>query len=89
MIKDINWTLDIDKKDIIEFFKTNKDMFQNAGGDIETFISKIKLTHSKRVFTLDTTLKFKINNQDIENALNMLKKYKLKNEEKKFLDYYI
>ena len=69
---------------------TNKDYFKNAGGDCETFISKIKLVHSKRVFTLDKSLKFKINIHDIKEALEMIKKYKLDIvEDKKFLDYYI
>jgi SpoVK/Ycf46/Vps4 family AAA+-type ATPase len=89
MITDIKWELNVEKKDIIDFFKTNKEYFKNAGGDCETFISKIKMAHSKRVFTLDKTLKFKINITDITEALNMIKKYKLNTEEKKFLDYYI
>ena len=90
MISNIKWELNVEKKDMIEFFKTNKDYFKNAGGDCETFISKIKLVHSKRVFTLDKSLKFKINIHDIKEALEMIKKYKLDIvEDKKFLDYYI
>lgn len=90
MVKDIKWELDIEKKDLIEFFKTNKEFFKNAGGDIETFISKIKMVHSKRVFSLDKSLKFKINNEDIKEALIIVKKYKLNpEEEKRNLSYYI
>ena len=89
MINDIKWELNVEKKEIVEFFKTNKEYFKNAGGDCETFISKIKMVHSKRVFILDNSLKFKINIDDITEGLNMIKKYKLPTEEKKFLDYYI
>ena len=76
-----------EKKDLVEFFKTNKEYFKNAGGDCETFISKIKMVHSKRVFTLDKSFKFKININDVTEALNIIKKYKM-NTEKIFLDYY-
>ena len=49
MIKDINWKI----KDIEEdFFKKNYCYFNNFGGDIETFIFKCKIEHSKRVFCL-------------------------------------
>jgi SpoVK/Ycf46/Vps4 family AAA+-type ATPase len=87
MIADIKWELNIEKKDLVEFFKTNKEYFKNAGGDCETFISKIKMVHSKRVFTLDKSFKFKININDVTEALNIIKKYKV-NTEKTFLDYY-
>ena len=88
IVADIKWELNIDKQNMINFFSTNKDFFKNAGGDIETFISKIKLVHSKRVFTLDKSHKFKITFEDIKEALILLKRYTLVKEDKRFLDYY-
>ena len=88
IVGDIKWELNVDKQEMIKFFSTNKDFFKNAGGDIEKFISKIKLVHSKRVFTLDKSFKFKITIEDINEALNLLKKFRLAKEEKRFLDYY-
>lgn len=80
MIKDIQWTLDevVEKNFIVSFFKDNKEYFKNNGGDIETFLSKIKMAHSIRVFCLDKKFKFIINKEDITNALKMLKKIKKK-----------
>lgn len=88
LVADTKWELNIDRKIMVKFFEDNKPYFKNAGGDIETFISKIKLVHSKRVFTLDKTFKFIITDEDIKEGLKLLKKYKLVKEEKKFLDYY-
>lgn len=88
IVADIKWDLNIDKQYIVNFFSTNKEFFKNAGGDIETFISKIKLVHSKRVFTLDKSHKFKITFEDIKEALILLKRYTLVKEDKRFLDYY-
>ena len=89
MVDNIHWDLDIEKKDITIFFENNKELFKSSGGDIETFISKIKMVHSKRIFNQDKNLKFKINIEDINNALAILKKYKLQKEKKITYDYYI
>lgn len=88
LVADTKWELNVDRKIIVKFFEENKQYFKNAGGDIETFISKIKLVHSKRVFTMDKTFRFIIIDEDIKEALNLIKKYKLVKDEKRFLDYY-
>ena len=88
LVADTKWELNIDRKTMVKFFEDNKNYFKNAGGDIETFISKIKLVHSKRVFTMDKSFKFIITDEDIKEGLNLIKKYKLVKEEKRFLDYY-
>jgi hypothetical protein len=83
MIKDCKWFIDesVDKKYLNDFFKNNKDLFKNAGGDIETFISKCKMIHSKRVFGLDKKLKFILSKEDIKNTLELLKMHKLDKKE--------
>ena len=91
MINQIKWKINesVEKKFIVEFFKNNKDFFKNFGGDIETFISKIKMVHSKRIFCLDKENKFIINKEDINTAIIMMKKSKLYNQEnKKTYDMY-
>jgi hypothetical protein len=37
---------------------------------------------------MDKSCKFIITDEDIKEGLNMIKKYKLVKEEKRFLDYY-
>ena len=84
MIKDSKWQLDInvDKNYLTEFFKENKECFKNTGGDIETFLSKCKLVHSKRVFSLDKEFKFIFTKEDIDETIKMVRQYKLNKEEK-------
>ena len=78
MVKEIEWHINVDKKGIIDIIKTNINLFENAGGDVETFISKCKIVHAKRVFSLDQELMFVLTTEDLINSIKMIKKYKLK-----------
>ena len=80
LIRQTTWTLheEIDKNYLNNFFQNKKEFFKNAGGDIETFITKVKMTHSKRVFSMDKQFKFIINKEDINNALKIIEKYSIK-----------
>jgi hypothetical protein len=80
LLKETKWTLhnDVEKKHLINFFKDNKDFFKNFGGDIETFITKTKMVHSKRVFCLDKEHKFILTLEDLMNGLEMVKKFRIK-----------
>lgn len=69
MIKDIKWNYSDDEKELTTFFEKNKDNFKNFGRDIETFITKCKLYHSKRVFGKNPELKGKLNKNDLEKAI--------------------
>jgi len=90
MIKETKWNLheDINKQFLNTIFKENKDLFKHMGGSIETFITKIKLQHSKRVFGLDKKEKFNITKEDVMNGLEMVKKHTQKEVKIKY-DYYI
>jgi SpoVK/Ycf46/Vps4 family AAA+-type ATPase len=85
LMTEINWTLhkNVDTNFLINFFRTEKEYFKNFGGDIETFITKIKMFHSKRVFILDKEHKFIITKDDVNGGLEMVKKYRLNKEQKK------
>ena len=91
MISEINWKIDteIDDKYLDNFFNENKDHFKNFGGSIETFISKCKMIHAKRVFTLDKEFKFILNKEDFKNSLEMIKKNNFIKERKPVYDYFI
>ena len=69
-IKDINWTYE---KDFINenWFENNKEYFKSFGRDIETFLSKIKVAHSRRVFCLDKSKKTIITKNDIEEGFKI------------------
>jgi stage V sporulation protein K len=76
MIDGMKWELGVDV-DITKLIENNKDMFKSAGGDIETFLSKTKMVHARRVFNLDKKDKFILIQKDFENGIEIMKKYKL------------
>ena len=72
MINDIEWSIDKTDKEInSQWFNKNKEHFLYYGRDIETFIAKIKIAHSKRVFGKDISLKRKITKDDLDNGLQL------------------
>jgi len=77
MICEMKWQLhvEIDNPYLIKFFEDNKNLFEHTGGSIETFISKLKMAHSKRVFCLEKEVKFILTSEDIKNGLEMSKKH--------------
>lgn len=82
MTKDMNWTVNAEEKDIINIFDKHKELFKHAGGDIETYISKCKMVHAKRVFSLSNDLKFILTKEDLKEALKFVKKNENKEESK-------
>jgi replication-associated recombination protein RarA len=76
MIKDMNWITYIEESELIVLFDKNKEHFKYYGGDIETFLTKCKMCHSKRVFCLDSSVKYILTKEDLESAINMILKAK-------------
>lgn len=72
-VKDSRWECAIPKDEITLFIQQNKEYFKNAGGDIENLLSKCKIAHSHRVFTLSADAKFRITKEDILEGLRMMK----------------
>lgn len=68
-IRDNNWNYDesIDK----EWFTKHYDYFKYFGRDIETLFSKVKISHSRRVFCKDKILKKTITQKDLENGFEL------------------
>lgn len=89
MISKMKWGFhsEVDKEFLVERFNENQEYFSNSGGDIENFITKIKMIHSKRVFSLPRDNKFLINKEDIIEAIKIVKKYKLNKNDIKYEMY--
>jgi len=74
MVEEIKWDIAFENKDMEVIIKENKELFKNAGGDIETFITKCKMMHSRRVFSLGKEHKFILTKEDLQSTLEYLKK---------------
>ena len=49
--------------------------FTYYGRDIETFLSKTKIAHGRRIFTLNDDVKSIITKEDLENGLKLFIKH--------------
>ena len=80
MISDMKWKTCLDKNEIRDILKDDIKFFKHSGGDIEIFLSKCKMIHATRVFTLDKEHKFILTKDDFINTLVIFKKSKLKTD---------
>jgi len=76
MVKEAKWETSLDQEDVAKVLKENIKYFPNAGGDIETFISKCKMVHARRIIGLDKLHKFVLTYEDINNGIDLVKKHK-------------
>jgi len=88
MIHESNWEISVDTTFLKNMIIKEKDLFKDAGGSCENLFSKIKLAHSKRIFGKSSNLKFKISEEDINDAIEMMKKYNSDKKPKVNYDYY-
>jgi len=70
-VKDINWKLS--DKVTERWFENKKDEFKYYGRDIETFLSKAKICHSRRVFCLSQDKKTILTKRDLDKAFELFK----------------
>lgn len=72
-VKDDGWRMDVTENILLDFFKNNYNSFPYFGRDIEHLFSKIKITHSRRVFGLDDNKKTIITEDDIISGFTLYK----------------
>lgn len=77
LMDDYKWDLNTDEKKLEKFFEENRNVFEFNGGDLETLIQCSKISHSRRVFTLDKDDKKKLTLDDLEGGLKSM----MENEE--------
>jgi replication-associated recombination protein RarA len=73
MTKKISWGTCLCEGDLSDIFRDNADMFKNAGGDIETYLTKCKISHSIRIMGLDEDHKFILTKEDLDKGLGLMK----------------
>jgi len=76
MVKEANWETSMNQEEVAKVLKSNKKYFKHAGGDVETFLSKCKMVHAKRIIGLDKVHKFVLTSEDIDNGIKLVKKHK-------------
>ncbi len=81
MIEEIKWEINMSTEELAEFIKENKKYFKNFGGDIETFLSKCKMAHARRVFSLDERHRFVLLAEDLQQAKALLEQNQLDGDE--------
>jgi len=63
-----NWELLIPNDVLMKWFKINYKIFRNYGRDMEQLFSYIKMSHGRRVYGKDPSLRKQINVQDLERG---------------------
>lgn len=82
-INNIKWSYKDNCIDI-KWFEKNMDYFKYYGRDIEIFLTKIKIAHSRRVFCLNNSEKTIITKKDIEEGFKLyLANNEVKNRKEK------
>jgi len=77
LLVDYKWDLNTDEKKLEKFFEENRKIFEFNGGDLETLIQCSKISHSRRVFTMDEENKKKLTIDDLNGGLKSM----MENEE--------
>uniref|UniRef100_A0A6C0EQV5 AAA+ ATPase domain-containing protein n=1 Tax=viral metagenome TaxID=1070528 RepID=A0A6C0EQV5_9ZZZZ len=70
-VNEIEWKLQEDSQIVINWFNKNIDYFKFFGRDVETFLAKTKIAHSRRVFYKPENDKKKITLDDLEKGFKM------------------
>lgn len=82
-IDESGWQLNIDKTNLLEFFKKHNNKLQYFGGDIDTLIMNCKTCHSRRIFGRSENLRKIVTYVDIECGFNKLLDHKDKDNKEK------
>ena len=72
-VKQYKYEICVDNEKLEKFFKENKDIFINQGGDIERLFNEIKYNQCLRIFK-ENVKNVDIKLEDIENSVNIFKK---------------
>jgi len=80
-IESEKWSIDIENKKLLNFFKEKYKDFTSFGGDMEILLFSTKIAHSLRIFGRDPKLRKKINLDDLKKGFDIFKETrKQKNE---------
>jgi len=82
MVHDSRWNMNMATNEMADWFEDNKNEFKFFGRDMETLLSKVKISHAHRVFGKRNYLKRNINKQDLTDGLSRFKSNKNESSKK-------
>ena len=82
-IKDGGWFISENSEIDVKWFEKHKKHFKFYGRDIETLFAKTKISHSRRVFCLDESVKKYITIKDLDKGFEIYMKNEDSNEKEK------
>ncbi len=77
-VKEINWKINNSLDE--NFFKKHIKYFKHYGRDVELFLSKCKIAHARRVFSLPDDEKTIISKEDLDEGLKLFIKHGIQYE---------
>ena len=80
-LHEIKWKINIPISQMDKEIKTNISLFKYMGGDIEKFVTILKMKHSIRVFSLDEKHRKIINQEDFNASIEEFKKNSIKTKD--------
>jgi Cdc6-like AAA superfamily ATPase len=88
-IKQNKWTLDesVTKQVLIKMIDESKEMFENFGGDIESWLLHVKIEHGVRIFGKHPKYRRCINESDLVKGLEQFKTAKENKHQKEKLEH--
>ena len=76
MTHDSRWNMLMSGGETTAWFEDHKDEFKFFGRDMETLLSKVKISHAHRVFGKKSYMKRNITQQDLSDGLARFKSNK-------------
>ena len=71
------------------WFENKYNNFKNFGRDMEILLFYVKISHSRRIYGKDLSLRKKICEEDLENGYKMFLENNKKEENNKFHGLYV
>jgi stage V sporulation protein K len=87
MVQEMEWSISVSREEIIKLVQKNKDMFKHCGGDVQNFLTKCKLMHAQRVFSLDSSHMFIFTQKDLEKGIELMKKNRFSKQDKSHYNF--
>jgi SpoVK/Ycf46/Vps4 family AAA+-type ATPase len=88
-ITENNWSVDIDDKELDDWFKKYSKQFKHFGRDIEQLFSYTKMSHSRRIFGKSKEFRKQITLDDLNSGYDKFNQHNLSEEKPQLIGLYV